>query len=156
MIRMSKLTDYGIVLLAHMARGPIDLRRNARNLAAESHLPVPTVSKILKMLAREGLLVTHRGVKGGFSLARRPENISMAQIISAIEGPVTITECSDDVPRICTLEQWCPVGTNWQRINQAVREALENIKLSEMTCPLRADVVSLERAGKRLESRPAL
>src|SRR5207244_2302662 len=84
-------------------------------LASEARLPVPTVSKILKTLARAGLLVAHRGVKGGFSLARRPEEISMAQIISAMEGPIAITECSDNVPGICELEPWCPVGANWQR-----------------------------------------
>src|SRR2546429_448899 len=86
MIRMSKLTDYGIVLLAHLARNPTRATCNARCLASEAHLPVPTVSKILKALARAGLLVAHRGVKGGFSLARRPEEISMAQIISAMEA----------------------------------------------------------------------
>jgi len=153
MIRMRKLTDYGIVLLAHLARNPARATCNARCLASEAHLPVPTVSKILKALARAGLLVAHRGVKGGFSLARRPEEISMAQIISAMEGPIAITECSDDVPRICKLEPWCPVGTNWQKINRAVRQALENIKLSEMTCSLRGGFPPLVARGKILESR---
>ena len=153
MIRMRKLTDYGIVLLAHLARNPARAPCNARCLASEAHLPVPTVSKILKALARAGLLVAHRGVKGGFSLARRPEDISMAQIISAMEGPIAITECSDDVPRICKLEPWCPVGTNWQKINRAVRQALENIKLSEMTCSLRGGFPPLVARGKILESR---
>ena len=138
MIRMSKLTDYGIVLLAHLARNPTRATCNARCLASEAHLPVPTVSKILKALARAGLLVAHRGVKGGFSLARRPEEI---------------TECSVDVPRICELEPWCPVGTNWQKINRAIRQALENIKLSEMTCSLRGGFPPLVARGKILESR---
>ena len=153
MIRMSKLTDYGIVLLAHLARNPARATCNARCLASEAHLPAPTVSKILMVLAREGLLVAHRGVKGGFSLGRRPEDISMAQIISAMEGPIAITECSIDIPRICDLERWCPVGTNWQRINRAVRQALENIKLSEMTCSLRGGFPPLVARGKILESR---
>jgi len=77
----------------------------------------------------------------------------MAQIISAMEGPIAITECSDDVPRICKLEPWCPVGTNWQKINRAVRQALENIKLSEMTCSLRGGFPPLVARGKILESR---
>jgi len=153
MIRMRRLTDYGIVLLAHLARNPARAPCNARCLASEAHLPVPTVSKILKALARAGLLVAHRGVKGGFSLARRPEEISMAQIISAMEGPIAITECSDNVPGICELEPWCPVGANWQRINRAVRQALENIKLSEMTCSLRGGLPPLVARGKILESR---
>jgi FeS assembly SUF system regulator len=153
---MSKLTDYGIVLLAHLARNPARATCNTRCLASEAHLPVPTVSKILKALARAGLLVAHRGVTGGFSLARDPEEISMAQIISAMEGPITITECSDDVSRICEIERWCRVGTNWQRINQALRQALENIKLSEMTCPLRPGVLPLGRGRKSTESRREL
>jgi FeS assembly SUF system regulator len=136
MIRMTRLTDYGIVLLTYIARDPELLTRNAPDLASKAHLPLPTVSKILKVLARKGLLVAHRGMKGGFSLARRPEEISVAEIISALEGPIAITECSTHAPGKCQLEQLCPVGSNWQKINQAVLRALENITLSEMTHPL--------------------
>ncbi len=133
MIRMSKLTDYGIMLLTHIACDPELPVHNARDLAAKARLPLPTVSKILKVLAREGLLVAHRGVRGGFSLARRPEEISVAAIISALEGPIAITMCSFTIPGKCQLEQLCPVERPWQRINQVVREALENITLLEMT-----------------------
>ena len=136
MIRMTRMTDYGIVLLTHFVHGPQLSMRNARALAAEAHLPLPTVSKVLKVLVRKELLIAHRGVKGGFSLARRPEEITVAQIISALEGPIAITECSVNIPGKCKLEQLCPVGSNWQRINQAVRQALENITLLEMTHPL--------------------
>src|SRR5207247_9859635 len=153
MVAMRRLTAYAICLLTHLGRDPARAPCNAPCLASEAHLPVPTVSKILKALARAGLLVAHRGVKGGFSLARRPEEISMAQIISAMEGPIAITECSDNVPGICELEPWCPVGANWQRINRAVRQALENIKLSEMTCSLRGGFPPLVARGKILESR---
>src|SRR5690349_20359998 len=94
MIRMTRLTDYGIVLLTHFARHPERLTRNAPELAAVAHLPLPTVSKILKILAREGLLVPHRGAKGGFSLARAADEITIADVISALEGPIALTECS--------------------------------------------------------------
>jgi FeS assembly SUF system regulator len=135
MIRISKLTDYGIMLLTYIARDPL-LTRNARDLAVEAHLPLPTVSKVLKILAREGLLVAHRGIKGGFSLARPPEEISVADIIGALEGPIAMTECSMHAPRICQLERQCPVGSNWQMINQAVQGALETLTLAAMTRPL--------------------
>ena len=92
MIRITKQTDYGIVLLTHLAAHP-DRHFNAPELAAEARLPLPMVSKILKLLAREGLLASHRGVKGGYSLARPAEEISMAEIIAALEGPIAITEC---------------------------------------------------------------
>ncbi len=136
MIRIAKLTDYGIVLLTHFAAEPGQTIHTARDLAARTHLPLPTVSKILKALSRSGLLVSHRGVSGGYSLARRPEEISVAQVIAALEGPIALTECSPDAHGLCTLESMCPVQSNWRRINRAVLEALERLRLSDMSRPL--------------------
>jgi len=135
-LRISKLTDYGIMLLTHMARGPAVLTYSAPDLAARAHLPLPTVSKLLKTLARTGLLSAQRGVKGGFSLAQRPEEISVAEIIRALEGPIALTECSLHPPGQCGLEPLCPVGNHWQRINRAVQEALEGLTLAAMAHPL--------------------
>jgi len=134
MIRITKQTDYGIVLLTYMANHQ-DRQLAAPELAAEAHLPLPMVSKILKLLVREGLLLSHRGVKGGYSLARLPAEITMAEIITSLEGPIAITECID-VSSDCSHEQLCPVRSNWHRINAAVRGALEGITLAEMTHPL--------------------
>jgi Rrf2 family protein len=105
------------------------------------------VSKVLKVLAREGLLVSHRGTKGGYSIARRPEDISVAEIIRALEGPIAITECTDILHGDCDLELLCPVRGNWHRINQAIREALEGISLAEMTQPLPSRLVSLRESS---------
>ena len=135
MLRISKLTDYGIMLLTYMARGPALLTYSAPELAARSNLPLPTVSKLLKTLARAGLLIAHRGVKGGFSLARRPEDISVAEIIRALEGPIALTECNLPPPGQCGLEQLCPVGNHWQQINHAVQEALDGLTLAAMARP---------------------
>ena len=99
MIRITKQTDYGIVLLTHLAANP-ERQYTAPELAAEARLPLPMVSKILKLLARDGLLASHRGVKGGYSLARPAEEISMAEIIAALEGPIAITECVSDEQRL--------------------------------------------------------
>jgi FeS assembly SUF system regulator len=134
MIRITKQTDYGIVLLTYLAAQP-ERHVNAPELAAETQLPVPMVSKILKLLVREGLLISHRGVKGGYSLGRLPEEITMAEIITALEGPIAITECIE-VSSDCSHERLCPVRSNWQRINDAVRGALEQVTLAEMTTPL--------------------
>jgi FeS assembly SUF system regulator len=150
MLRISKLTDYGIMLLTYIARDPHLPLRNARELAVEAHLPLPTVSKILKILAREGLLLTHRGVNGGFSLARQPEEISVADIITALEGPLALTECSLHPPGVCQLETQCPVRSNWQKINQAVLGALKNLTLAAMACPLPRHFMTLK------ERRPAV
>jgi FeS assembly SUF system regulator len=154
MIRITKQTDYGIVLLTHLAAHP-DRQFAAPELAAETRLPLPMASKILKLLARDGLLASHRGVKGGYSLARAAEEISMAEIIVALEGPIAITECVS-VESDCTHEALCPVRSNWRRINEAVRGALEGITLAEMAGTKVQKLVTLGRgafaeAGSQLQ-----
>ena len=137
MIRLSRLTDYGIVLLTQLAGRPEMEIHNAGDLAAAVGLPRPTVSKILKALVREGLLVSRRGVRGGYSLARRPEEISMADIIHALEGPIAMTECVTDEPGCCDLEALCPTRVPWQKINLAIQEALQKVSLMDMAQPFR-------------------
>jgi FeS assembly SUF system regulator len=133
MIRLSRLSDYGIVLMALLAgrAGEAGAPHNAREVAAEAHLPLPVVSKILKSLARRGLLVSHRGAKGGYSLARPPEQISAAEMIAALEGPIGLTECSAH-PGQCVQESSCHVREPWQRINAAVRRALADVTLADL------------------------
>src|SRR5262249_25417925 len=123
MIRISRLTDYGIVLLAHMAAHP-DRVHNATEVASEAPLPLPTVSKLLRLLVKEGLLESHRGVKGGYGLARPPEAISVAAAVAALEGPIAITTCTTTAPGDCEHERMCPVRSHWNLINLAIREAL--------------------------------
>lgn len=139
MIRVTKLADYGVLLMTWFAwrhaREPG--RKNAPQLAAETGLPAPTVSKLLRMLAKAGLLDSQRGVNGGYSLTRDPGNISMAEIITAIEGPIALMECLSDETSDCGVESLCPTRTNWSRINQAIRSALEGISLQEMAQPQR-------------------
>ncbi len=133
MIRLSKLTDYGIVLMTRFAvDGGV---HTARELADDTGVPLPTVSKILKALSREELLVSHRGVKGGYGLSRPAPAISVAQIISVFE-PIAMTECTSDGPSCCELEPTCPVRGNWQKIGVAIRGALQNLTLADMTSPL--------------------
>jgi FeS assembly SUF system regulator len=153
MIRISRLTDYGIMLMTNMARQAGPEVRTARDLSAEAHLPLPTVSKILKALSREGLLETHRGARGGFSLARPAAAISILEVIRALEGPVGITECSAHPAERCELELLCPVGRNWQIINRAVRSALEAITLADMVRPLSPDFAAAAIRGRAAEPR---
>jgi len=156
MIRITKQTDYGIVLMTHLAGHP-DRPYNAPELAAEARLPLPMVSKILKLLARDGLLVSHRGVKGGYSLARTPEEISVASIIASLEGPIAITECVDTVNvGACSHEALCQVRGNWQRINDALLQALEGISLAEMNFSQGQKLVTLGgHRGHRAEPAEA-
>jgi FeS assembly SUF system regulator len=130
-IRLSKLADYGIVMMTHMARDA-GRQQTAPEIAARSHLPLPMASKILKGLAHAGLLVSHRGAKGGYGLARPAHAISVADIIVALEGPIALTACIEHGPGECDIEALCPARANWQRINRAIREALEGITLLEM------------------------
>lgn len=136
MLRLTRLTDYGILLLTHFARRPERIR-SARELSHEARLPQPTVSKLLKILAHHRLLEAHRGVNGGFRLARRPEQIHVADIVMALEGPIAVTECSEDRGN-CWLEPTCLVRSNWRRLNRVVLEALRGVSLAEMTHPLMA------------------
>ena len=136
MVRLGKLTDYGLVLLTCLAKSEGVTLRTARELAAESSLPLPTVSRLLQELLRSGLLVSHRGIKGGYTLARPPREISVIDVIAALEGPVAITECSTEVAGICDLEPSCPIKSNQRIINLAVRGVLERITLSHLIQPL--------------------
>ncbi|MGD8376670.1 MAG: SUF system Fe-S cluster assembly regulator [Acidobacteriota bacterium] len=146
MIRMTRLTDYGIVLLTRMARGGTGTVHNARDLAGAVGLPLPTVNKILKTLTRKGLLESHRGVKGGYGLARMPEEISILEVIDATEGPVAITDCSSEGEG-CEHEEMCPLDGSWRRINDVIRRALEGITLAEMArpAPVGGEVARLRR-----------
>ena len=135
MLKVSKHSDYGIVLLSQMASVPSGVLHTARDLAETARLPFPMVSKILKLLARRGLLVSHRGVKGGYSLNRKPSDISVAEIITAIDGPIALTDCSAVGENVCEQGSHCPVQTNWSRINRVVQTALEQLPLSAMKQP---------------------
>lgn len=136
MVRLGKLTDYGLVLMTCIARSKAPALRTARDLAQESRLPLSTVSKLLKELLHSGLLASHRGIKGGYVLARDPQQISVLEIIAAIEGQMALTECSSDVTGLCTLESGCPIKSNQQVINQAIRGVLEKVTLSDLAHPL--------------------
>ena len=136
MIRLTRQADYGIVILTHYAQSPAATTCNARELAKDVHIPLPMVSKTLKALGRAGLLVSHRGAKGGYSLARDPEEITVSDIITAIEGPIGMTECTGTDEHSCTLESTCSVRTNWQVINRVVLDALRRITLAQMASPM--------------------
>lgn len=132
MLRLSKQVDYGIVLLSIFAAHAPEAVLSARDLAEETHLPLPTVGKILKGLTRGGLLTSHRGVHGGYSLGRAPEAISVTSIIQALEGPIAVVDCSPSVERGCEHELTCPMRTPIQRLNALMRDTLSRVTLDEL------------------------
>jgi FeS assembly SUF system regulator len=130
MLRMSKLTDYGTLVLSQLAASAGE-PASAGVVAGKTRIALPTVSKLLKALARSGLVVSTRGAQGGYALARSPSEITAAEIIDALEGPVAITECSS-TDGACDLEAYCRVGRAWQRINMSIRDALQQVTLEDL------------------------
>lgn len=144
MIRLNRLTDYAIVVLGQLAQ----LRENAESgdskaaeaagsktaaaLAQDTGVPLPTVSKVLKMLAHGKIIASQRGVAGGYTLSRDPKSITVAEIITAMEGPIALTACVDGAVGSCDVEALCAMRGNWDKVNRAIREALSAVSLQEM------------------------
>jgi len=131
MLRLTKLTDYGILLMACMASSGQE-RFSAAELASSTHIPMPTVSKILQMLLHEGMLDSVRGAHGGYCLTRPAGDINVGDIIHVFEGSIALTECNLDGGGSCDQHEVCSTSNNWKRINQAVRQVLEDISLADM------------------------
>ena len=130
MLKISKLTDYSTVVMAYLAQYP-DKMHNARDITAQTHIALPTVSKILKALTKSGLLISHRGAHGGYSLANEAIAITVADIITAMEGKPGLTECSHN-NTVCALQPTCAISANWQTISSIVYQTLEKISLQDM------------------------
>ncbi len=135
MLKLSKLTDYATVILTYMAKNQQGLHA-AIGISEATGINPPTVSKILKALVKAKVLSSTRGAKGGYSLARPPEKISVASVISALEGPIALTECSIS-HQSCEQAAGCDIGANWSLINQTVSNALEAITLKDMMRPVK-------------------
>ncbi len=131
MLRLSKMADYGTQVMTYMARD--QAVHSASEVSAGLGIAVPTVSKILKMLVRKNLVASVMGAKGGYMLARHPAEISVAEIIDAMDGPISITECSGTTT--CERESTCSTRSNWQGINHIIQDALEKVNLAGMTQP---------------------
>lgn len=153
MLRISKMTDYATVILARLAIAP-QRQFTAAQLAEQTRLAQPTVSKVLKLLLRRGLLHSTRGLHGGYRLARPAGEITAAQILDALEGPVALIECARHVHH-CSIESTCGVGRAWQRVSVALRRVLEEITLVELAGlggePVRFAALERQLRGMRPE-----
>ena len=134
MLRLSRMTDFGVVVLSQMVFAQETLL-TAAQLAEATGLPMPSVSKVLKLLARSHLVMSHRGVNGGYLLARPADEITVEEIISALEGPVALTACVDGLTGHCGVETICPIRGRWDKVNTAIRSALDAITLAEIAEP---------------------
>lgn len=134
MLRLGKLTDYATVILSHMAKNRSHLHA-AHEIAELTGIAPATVSKLLKQLARAGLVSSTRGAKGGYELANRPEHITVASIISAVEGPIALTECSISQHN-CEQAGGCEIRGGWGKINQTIFDALDSVTLADLILPV--------------------
>ncbi len=145
MIKLGKLTNYAIAIMGQMAIEEESVPRSAHYLSEKTGVPEPTVAKILKMLAGGQMVVSARGVTGGYRLARTADEISIGEIIAVMDGPITIVTCVDGHAEHCGMSATCPTRGNWDKVNNALKEALEKVKLSEMvTAPRGAAPVFLK------------
>jgi FeS assembly SUF system regulator len=135
MIRINRETDYSVLILSLLAEDPAR-RYSARVVAARRGLPQPVVSKILKQLVQAGLLVSSRGARGGYGLARAPDAISIGDIVAAMEGPISLTQCTGAAPNSCEYQTGCVASSNWNRINTMLQETLNGFSLQDMITPL--------------------
>ena len=133
MIRISRMTDYGIALMTRIVQDHDAESFSSRDLAEKLGLPLPTVSKLLKTLTRGDLLVSQRGVNGGYELALPPEQITLTGMINVLEGPIAMTVCStDDLENTCDLETHCMLSGHWKLINRKIMQALAGVTLADI------------------------
>jgi len=138
MLKLSKLTDYATVILSFMAKDRLGMHA-ALEISKVTGITLPTVSKILKLLVKAHVLTSVRGAKGGYLLARSPERITVATVISALEGPIALTECNAS-HKNCDQASGCEIQGNWGLINQKVFNALDSVTLADMIMPVKSPV----------------
>lgn len=131
MIRLSRLTDYAVVIVAELARTPGDTHA-ATTLALRTGIPEPTVAKVLKILARTDIVVSARGVNGGYALQTPPEQVSVAKLVEAVNGPIALTACVDDNEDDCNILAQCMLRGRWNPVNTAVRAALLSVSIADL------------------------
>lgn len=134
MLKLSRLTDYAVVVLARMGTAP-DARRSAPDLAARTGLSEPTVAKVLKILAGSGLVVGLRGARGGYLLARPLAEIALSEVITAFDGPIALTACVDGGTGCCESGALCGMRGRWDPVNNAIRNALSGITIADLAAP---------------------
>ena len=144
MLKIAKLTDYGTLLMSTLALEPAAVL-NAQELALRSHVAAPTVAKLLKLLVKGGLVESTRGAHGGYRLARSADDITVADVVSALEGPIAITACALHGGG-CTIEGSCTSRSNWRLIDDAVRQALSAVTLAQMAAPRVSPVARIKPA----------
>lgn len=134
MFKISKLTDYGVVILRYLAetKARSAVPASARDLSEASGLPLPTVSKLLKLMAKHSLIKAKRGAQGGYELLENPKKISLLRLIEIFEGPPALPTCMMDFSHKCQIDTTCPQRSNWHLVHRRISDVLSNISLYEL------------------------
>lgn len=131
MLRVGKLADYAVVILHFLGKRPQD-QFTMDTIAAHTLLPKATVRKLLRTLTNAALVVSRRGAHGGYQIARAPQEISVADAIAAVEGPLTLTECCSS-PCDCGLAPSCDLKGSWPSINHIVMDVLNRVSVADLS-----------------------
>jgi len=134
MLRIKKMTDYAVLILANLALH--DNYVTAKEISSSTHIALPTVQTLLKKLNRKGLVISKQGVLGGYSLHGDTKEISVALLLNALEGNLSITECASHTDK-CSVQDFCQIGNAWQLINQKVFNSLDDLTLMDLIRPKR-------------------
>ncbi len=132
MLRLSKKADYALMAMKHLAVRGDRGSSSAREIAEQYDIPIELLAKVLQRLVRRGLLASHQGTRGGYQLARVPANISVADVIQAIDGPVTVTACSSDDGGTCDQYAKCNVRDPLWRVRERILAALGECTIAEL------------------------
>lgn len=147
MLRLSKKADYALIAMKHLALRPDQAASSAREIAEQYDIPVELMAKVLQRLAREGLLASHQGTRGGYQLSRSPSAISVADVIQAVDGPLTVTACSTDDDN-CDQYSKCSVRDPLWKIKERILLALQTCSITELANDLNAPTpVTITRAN---------
>lgn len=130
MLKLSRLTDYAVAALVRLSAA--EGVETSPGIAAAIGVPEPTVAKVLKALAGQGLVISTRGARGGYRLGRPLSGIAVAEVICAIDGPIALTSCVEGATGACESQSLCPIAGRWDPVNEAIRKALSNITLADM------------------------
>jgi FeS assembly SUF system regulator len=131
MIKLSRLTDYAVVILTEMGREK-GVIMSVSSLSERTKIPEPTVSKALKLLTKHGVVNSTRGINGGYSLDIDSCDVLVSDIVEAMEGPIALTACVDSSSNGCSIEDTCILNNRWTPVNVAVRNALSGISLNDL------------------------
>lgn len=131
-MRLTHLADYAVVMMTAAARRDANARLSATELSDDTGVPLPTAQKLMQKLAAHGLLVGQRGAGGGYALARPVDQITLADIVEAVEGPIVLTMCADGINHECALDTHCRVKPHMSIVGDAIRTSLKSVSLQEL------------------------